>query len=156
LLNGGGMRPAHGLASLPALALVATLGTAAGLSGYAFVYARGSSYLTDDPAACNNCHVMRAQYDGWRNGPHHAAATCNDCHTPSAPFAKYLVKALNGWHHSTAFTSGAFKDVITLRASSREVVEGQCKTCHADLVAAMEGGGEVSCIRCHDSVGHLR
>jgi cytochrome c nitrite reductase small subunit len=150
------MQPAHGIASLPFLALAATLGVAAGVSGYTFVYARGSDYVTDDPNACANCHVMRAQFDGWRNGPHHAAATCNDCHTPSNPAAKYVVKALNGWHHSKAFTTGAFPDVIQIRASSRAIVEANCKHCHADLVAEMTDGGEVSCIRCHDSVGHLR
>jgi cytochrome c nitrite reductase small subunit len=149
------MRP-HGIVGIPTLALVAALGAVAGIGGYTFVYARGGDYVTDDPAACANCHVMRAEYDGWRNGPHHAAATCNDCHTPSGALAKYVVKTLNGWHHSKAFTTGAFPDVIQMRASSRAVVEAQCKTCHADLVAEMSRGGEVSCIRCHESVGHLR
>jgi cytochrome c nitrite reductase small subunit len=144
----------RGVATLPALLLTAGLGAAAGLGAYTFHYAKGSSYLTDDPAACNNCHVMSAHVDGWRRGPHHAAATCNDCHTPSGA-AKYVVKALNGWHHSKAFTSGDYPASIQLRASSREIVEGQCRHCHADLVAGVDGEG-VSCIRCHDSVGHLR
>lgn len=35
------------------------LGTAfvAGIGGYTFVYAKGGSDLTNDPAACANCHV---------------------------------------------------------------------------------------------------
>ena len=37
-----------------------------GIGAYTFVYARGASYLTNDPAACVNCHVMREPYDGWR------------------------------------------------------------------------------------------
>ena len=36
---------------LPALALGLALGTAAGVGGFTFVYARGYSYLLDDPAA---------------------------------------------------------------------------------------------------------
>jgi cytochrome c nitrite reductase small subunit len=48
-----------------AIALGAAIGLAVGVGGYTFVYARGGSYLTDDPAACANCHVMREQYDGW-------------------------------------------------------------------------------------------
>ncbi len=144
------------LLSFPALALAALLGVAAGIGGYAIVYAKGGSYMTDDPTACANCHVMQSHYDSWRKGPHHAAAVCNDCHTPFAPVAKYAVKALNGWHHSKAFTTGVYPDAIRMRETSRAVVEGQCRHCHADFVAGMEAGGEVSCIRCHDSVGHLR
>ena len=29
-------------------------------------YAQGFSYLSDDPAACANCHIMREHYDGWQ------------------------------------------------------------------------------------------
>jgi cytochrome c nitrite reductase small subunit len=142
--------------SIVALALAALLGVAAGVGGYTFVYARGGSYLTDDPAACANCHPMQGYHDGWVRGPHHAAAVCNDCHTPDNPVAKYVVKALNGWHHSSAFTTGEYPDVIRIRERSREVVEGQCRRCHAALVASMPGAGDTSCLRCHDSVGHLR
>ncbi len=142
--------------SFPVLALAAVMGVAAGLGGYTFVFAKGASYATDDPTACANCHVMQSRYDGWRNGPHHAAAVCNDCHAPTSPLAKYAVKARNGWHHSKAFTTGDFPDVILMSEASRAVVEGQCRACHADVVASMDTGGEVSCIRCHESVGHLR
>ena len=40
-------------------------GVALGVGGYTFVYARGASYLTNDPAACVNCHVMREHPDGF-------------------------------------------------------------------------------------------
>jgi cytochrome c nitrite reductase small subunit len=149
------MRTGTGAVALPMMAIVALAGAAAGIGGYTFFYARGASYLTDDPTACANCHVMQQQYDGWVRGPHHAVAVCNDCHVPSNPVAKAVVKTLNGWHHSSAFTTGDYPDAIVIRETSKAVVEGQCKTCHADLVAAM-GGEDVSCIRCHDSVGHLR
>jgi cytochrome c nitrite reductase small subunit len=144
-----------GAVALPILALTALAGVALGVGGYTFVYAQGSSYLTDDPAACANCHVMQQQYDGWRKGPHHHAAVCNDCHVPSGAVQRVAVKLLNGWHHSSAFTTGDYPDAILLRERSRSVVEERCQTCHADLVAAMGGPG-VSCIRCHESVGHAR
>jgi len=155
------MAAARGAITLPMLALTGLLGLAAGIGGYTFLYAQGGAYLTDDPAACANCHVMQAQYDGWLRGPHHHAAVCNDCHVPSGAVARYAVKALNGWHHSSAFTTGNYPDAIRIRESSRQIVEGQCRACHADLVASMEGGGmqagdAISCIRCHESVGHLR
>jgi cytochrome c nitrite reductase small subunit len=68
------------------------LGVAAGLllglGGYTFVYARGASYLTNDPQACVNCHVMREQFDGWQRSSHRRAAVCNDCHAPHDLFGK--------------------------------------------------------------------
>ena len=53
------------------------IGVAVGIGVYTFAYAKGWSYLTDDPAACANCHVMREQYDGWLKSSHRAVATCN-------------------------------------------------------------------------------
>ncbi|MBE2216221.1 MAG: NapC/NirT family cytochrome c, partial [Opitutaceae bacterium] len=58
-----------------------TLGAALGICGYTFIYAKGYSYLVNDPAACANCHVMEEQYSGWMKSSHRAVATCNDCHT---------------------------------------------------------------------------
>jgi cytochrome c nitrite reductase small subunit len=63
---------------LASLAASALLGTLLGSGVYTFVSAHGASYLSNDPAVCVNCHVMREQYDGWLHGSHHAVATCND------------------------------------------------------------------------------
>ena len=49
---------------------------------YTFAYARGWAYMTDDPRACANCHVMNEQYDGWIKSSHRSVAVCNDCHVP--------------------------------------------------------------------------
>ena len=136
------------------------IGTAAGIGGYTFIYARGASYLTDDPAACANCHVMQDHYDAWRKSSHHAAATCNDCHTPHDFVGKYSTKALNGFHHSLAFTSGRFHEPIQIGERNRSITEAACRRCHADIVQAIDTvhreGESLSCLRCHDSVGHLR
>ncbi|ACG72196.1 cytochrome c nitrate reductase, small subunit [Anaeromyxobacter sp. K] len=151
------MRKGSSLLSLPVVLLAAAAGAAVGVGGYAFAYAKGTSYLGNDPATCSNCHVMSGHYAGWQASAHHAVATCNDCHTPAATVSKYAVKAENGWHHSMAFTVGGFPDVIRARAESSAVIEGQCRHCHAQIVDAMTGGRDgVSCIRCHASVGHLR
>lgn len=144
-----------------ALIVVGVLfGVAAGLAGYTFVYARGSSYLTDDPRACANCHVMQEQYDGWIKSSHRSVAVCNDCHTPHTFFAKYGTKALNGYHHSFAFTSGEFDEPIRIKARNLAVTEQACRSCHGDVVEAIDHPGpttgQLSCVRCHHSVGHLR
>lgn len=143
------------LFSVP-LALAATIGIALGVGAYAFHYAKGTSYMGNDPATCGNCHVMQGHLSGWEAAPHHRIATCNDCHTPASPVAKYVVKALNGYHHSMAFTFGGYPENIRARPESRAVVEANCRRCHADLVEDVAHGGDVSCVRCHASVGHLR
>ncbi|MFX3828794.1 NapC/NirT family cytochrome c, partial [Streptococcus suis] len=80
-----------GLSAAGAL-LCALLGIAMGAGGFTFVYGQGFSYLSNDPKACVNCHIMREQYDGWSRSSHHAVATCNDCHTPHALIPKYASK----------------------------------------------------------------
>jgi cytochrome c nitrite reductase small subunit len=133
------------------------LGGAAGVGGYTFVYARGASYLGNDPQTCANCHVMQGHLDAWQKGSHHAVATCNDCHAPHDVLGKYLVKGENGFRHSLAFTTQRFHEPLRIRDSNREVTEGACRSCHADVVTAMDGGGHAepaSCTSCHAGVGH--
>ena len=136
------------------------IGVAVGLGGYTFAYARGWSYLTDDPRACANCHVMNEQYDGWLKASHRAVAVCNDCHTPHDFVGKYYTKARNGFWHSFYFTTQSFHEPIAIGRASRQVAEDSCRRCHDGIVQAMgtpshAGTSELSCIRCHGSVGHL-
>ncbi len=140
-----------------AVFLALILGATLGLGAYTFVYARGYSYLTNNPAACANCHVMQDYYSGWMKSPHHAAATCNDCHTPHDLLGKYTVKALNGFSHSLAFTVGFIPDAIVIKNQSETVAEGACRSCHGALTEAIEGvhsQQDISCLRCHAGVGH--
>jgi cytochrome c nitrite reductase small subunit len=39
------------------------MGIPAGIGAFTFVYAKGFSYLSTDPRACVNCHIMNRQYD---------------------------------------------------------------------------------------------
>ncbi|HEY3352383.1 MAG TPA: NapC/NirT family cytochrome c, partial [Polyangia bacterium] len=84
--------------------LAVLAGAFAGLGLFTFNYAAGTAYLSNDPAACANCHLMNDQFESWRKGPHHAVATCNDCHVPPQFPAKYVAKARNGYHHSMGIT----------------------------------------------------
>jgi cytochrome c nitrite reductase small subunit len=136
-----------------AIAVTVLLGAAAGLGIFTFVYAKGASYLGSDPAACANCHIMREHFDAWRKSSHHAVAGCNDCHAPPSGPRKYWVKAVNGFNHSYAFTTGDFVEPLRITRRNREVTEEQCRHCHGDVVHAM-GTAEIACIRCHDAVGH--
>lgn len=141
------------------LLLAALVGGIVGLGGFTFLYAEGHSYLSDDPDACVNCHVMRDVYNGWHNGTHKAVATCNDCHTPHTFPAKYVVKGLNGWNHSVAFTTNDFPEPIRITALNRQVALDNCLYCHAELVTAIshtESASPTDCLTCHAGVGHGR
>jgi len=131
------------------------LGAPLGIATFTFGYAKGASYLTNDPAACANCHIMSEQYAGWQKSSHHAVAVCNDCHAPADFIGKYYTKATNGFWHSFYFTTGTFPDPIRIRDRNRAVTEGACRRCHGDMVEALDHGAEeVACLRCHNSVGH--
>lgn len=137
------------------LAVCVSLGLVAGTGLFTFSYAEGVSYLSDAPAACANCHVMNDHYQDWQRGSHHAVAVCNDCHAPESLIPKYAVKAINGWNHSVAFTTGRFEDPFQITAMNLRVTEQSCRRCHADLVHAIDpGAAELSCLRCHAGVGH--
>ena len=144
--------------SLPALVLCILVGTLLGTGAFTVRYAEGFSYLSNDPKACVNCHIMRDQYDGWQKASHHAVATCNDCHVPHAFVPKYLVKAENGFSHSKAFTLQDFPEPIHLRPVSLKILEKNCVHCHHDLVNDIlghdsTGADSTSCVRCHAAVG---
>jgi cytochrome c nitrite reductase small subunit len=134
------------------------VGLLMGIGIFTFGYAKGYSYMTDDPQACNNCHVMHEQYDGWLKSSHRKAAVCNDCHAPYGLAHKYFTKALNGFNHSLAFTTGRFPDRIRITGRNARVSEQSCMKCHQEITDGIQGGrahGEaVHCTKCHQSVGH--
>ncbi|MDR1808177.1 MAG: cytochrome c nitrite reductase small subunit [Propionibacteriaceae bacterium] len=135
------------------------LGTAAGVAGFTLYYADAAAYLGSDPATCTNCHVMQPVYDAWTHGPHARVATCNDCHLPHDNIVhKYYVKAEDGFLHVSKFTLGLYPENIRIRQSSLAVTNQACLSCHADLTdsmfQAMGAGEEITCTRCHSTVGH--
>ncbi len=136
----------------------AILGSLAGAGTYTVRTSGATAYLSDDPKACAQCHVMRDSYDGWQKSSHHAAATCNDCHTPHGLVPKYLSKAENGFWHSKGFTLDDFHEPIRIRAKNFLALDANCRTCHAELVAEVTTRHPVDepfgCVRCHAAVGH--
>ena len=141
------------------LALTGLIGGILGLGGFTFAYAEGGSYFSDNPQACVNCHIMQEVFDGWNHGSHKAVATCNDCHTPHTFLAKYVVKGINGWNHSVAFTTGDFPEPIQITELNRDVAQANCLYCHGSLVTAISHEGSddpTDCLICHAGVGHGR
>ena len=143
------------------IAASALVGLLAGIGSYTFVYAKGYSYLTNDPRACANCHVMQDHFDAWTRGSHRSVAGCNDCHTPPGLVPKYLTKARNGFWHSFYFTTGRYPDPLRITPRNHDVTEQACRKCHREVTLAIDplhapgGKGGLECSSCHREVGHI-
>jgi cytochrome c nitrite reductase small subunit len=135
------------------------LGIPLGVGAFTFGYAKGFSYLSTDPKACINCHIMNQQYDAWLKSGHRHVATCVDCHLPHEGLAKWIAKADEGFRHSSAFTLQNFKEPIEITPADRKHVLENCVRCHADLVESIHFSPsahepEIDCLHCHSTAGH--
>jgi cytochrome c nitrite reductase small subunit len=154
------MNPAdreHGIVAWKVLAIL--LGVLGGLGAFTMHYAKATSYLSSDPAACANCHIMQREFDGWQKSSHHAVAGCIDCHLPAELPGKLLAKGLNGYHHSKAFTLQNFAEPIRLTEKNSEILQDNCLRCHDDMLHDLVAGATtdrdaVRCVHCHAGVGH--
>lgn len=137
-----------------------TAGLVLGMGVFTFHTAKGTSYLSNDPRACVNCHVMNEYYDSWQKSSHHAVATCNDCHVPEGFVAKWIAKGEHGWNHSYAFTTQKFHEPIRTKRKSFNDLQDNCLRCHGELVSQIAGrrtlteDDPLNCLRCHRAVGH--
>lgn len=125
-----------------------------------FIYADGMSYLTNNPAACVNCHSMNPQYEAWQASSHRSVAVCNDCHAHGNFLEKYSQKAVNGFLHSFAFTTGWHPEPIRIKNFNLEIAKRACLTCHGPLVETSRfdhlSFGDKDCLKCHREVGHRK
>lgn len=141
------------------IASLASLGAFVGMGIYVASISRAASYLSDDPEACINCHIMTPMYASWQHSSHGRVTNCNDCHVPHDSVArKYWFKAMDGSRHSVLFTLRMEPQVIRARSESVEVIQANCVRCHADQVhtATVEPEFARSCIECHREVPHGR
>lgn len=150
----------------------ALVGVLAGSGAYTASQAKALSYLSNDPKACVNCHVMREVFDDWQKGSHHHVALCVDCHLPHDFVGKYLTKVEHGWNHSRAFTLQDFHEPIQIGARSLAVAEHNCVGCHFSLIGGVreaqtayddahanlkaDAHGTYGCTHCHQGIGHGR
>lgn len=150
-----------------ALPVAIALGAAVGLLVLVFHVSRASSYLSDNPETCVNCHVMATQYATWFHSRHRVVATCNDCHVPHDNKVRhYAFKASDGARHAFMFTFRLEPQVIRIHSAGQRVVQENCIRCHAasvhvtqlsevrgDDVHAEEG---LRCWACHRETPHGR
>lgn len=149
------------------LPVMLVMGIFAGLVMLILRLSNAPSYLSDDPVACMNCHVMAPQYATWQRGSHGRVATCNDCHVPQDNFARtYYFKAQDGLRHASVFTFRLEPQVIQIKQAGKEVVQENCLRCHDHLtslarlgtqsfVETQHGEGK-ACWDCHREVPHGR
>lgn len=149
------------------MAATLAVGSFLGLGFYILKLSNAASYLSDDPKACINCHVMTPQYLTWNKSSHREVASCNDCHVPQDNvFNQYYFKAMDGLYHSTIFTLRAEPEVIVARAASAEVIQNNCIRCHdtritdPKIAATVENHDfhrtDRTCWECHREVPHGR
>ncbi|MBS4027408.1 MAG: cytochrome c nitrite reductase small subunit [Ignavibacteriales bacterium] len=149
--------------------LPATLvfGTLLGIGFTVLRVSNATSYLSDDPKACVNCHVMSPQYATWQHGSHARVASCNDCHVPhDNVLKKYLFKAQDGLRHSFMFTFRLEPQVIHVKAAGIVAIQNNCQRCHQNLIHNISiknvtgenykvGNGHL-CWDCHRETPHGR
>ena len=116
------------------LPLILLGGIGTGLGAYTVYMSRAYSYLSDDPSACVNCHIMTPYHHSWMHSPHANWTNCNDCHVPhSSMLAKYYFEAKDGLYHSYVFTLRNEPMAIRPRTESYEVIMDKCIRCHSQL-----------------------
>lgn len=122
--------------------------------------ANATSYLSDEPQACINCHVMTDAYASWQRGSHGRVAVCVDCHVPHDNIAaKYAYKARDGLKHSYVFTMRQEPQVLELSAGAVPVVQANCVNCHSHqlMMIRLAGTSERRCWDCHHNIhGEVR
>jgi len=121
-----------------------------------FIYSKGYSYLSDDPRACVNCHVMQDHFYAYEKSSHHNVANCNSCHTPDGFFQKYTSKAINGWNHGVGFTTGNYPWPLKKTKYNQDITNKACLKCHSGIVSHINIKPQANCIQCHSEVGHMK
>ena len=136
-----------------------------GIALWIFYVSNATSYFSDKPETCINCHVMYSQYASWQHSSHFRVANCNDCHVPHTnPLRKYLFKANDGLRHSLWFTMHWEPQAIRIKDAGINVVQENCIRCHGNLVDMVsivevtgdnqkEGKGKL-CWDCHRETPH--
>lgn len=129
---------------------------------------RAHTYLTDEPSACVNCHIMSPYYASWMHSSHGRDATCNDCHVPQENFVKkWAFKGLDGVKHVAAFVTNGERQVIQAHPMSSQVIMNNCIRCHEQLNTEFVNTGKLdymtlqtqngmACWDCHRDVPHGR
>ncbi|OPX29763.1 MAG: cytochrome c nitrite reductase small subunit [Candidatus Cloacimonas sp. 4484_143] len=120
-----------------------------------------TSYASEEPETCMNCHVMSTQYASWTHSSHFGEANCIDCHLPHDNFVhKLYFKANDGLRHSFIFLTRTEPEAIMIKKGGAVVVQENCIRCHKDVVTQiggmLQGVENRKCWDCHRFTPHGR
>ena len=149
------------------IVLLVLAGVVCGLVGLFMYLLRAHTYfISDNPSACVNCHIMTPYYATWSHSSHGRDATCNDCHVPHQNLAVYYgFKAMDGLKHTAYFLAHAERQAPKAEDLTGQVVMDNCIRCHTQLnqefvttgrkgyMQQQREGGKV-CWDCHRNVPH--
>jgi len=147
---------------------IAAGGIICGLVIYTAYAFRITSYLSDEPATCMNCHVMAPYYATWSHSSHGRNTTCNDCHVPNDNVVrKWLFKGTDGIRHASVFLMKGEPQVIQAIDGSSSVIMNNCIRCHGQLNTGFVKTGRINypmaktgegkaCWDCHRETPHGR
>lgn len=153
--------------TLQKIAILAFL-IAVGFFIYLIVAAKAFSYLSEDPKACINCHVMNTQYATWQHSSHAQRATCVECHLPTDGVVnKYMAKARDGFNHTLAFTLDTYDHAMRISDDGASRVQKNCISCHKSVTSVIGSNADKyhnfddsnvengrKCWSCHKQVPH--
>ncbi len=157
------LKPAPGWRTIASI----TGGIIVGLGIYILYISNAVSYISDDPRACVNCHIMSPQFATWERSSHGRDTNCNDCHVPHDNFfRKYYFKANDGLRHATMFTLRMEPQVIRIKEAGKKAVQENCIRCHSNNIhpialraisaKSIFDEGDRYCWDCHREVPHGR
>jgi cytochrome c nitrite reductase small subunit len=141
-------------------------GIIAGLAAYTLYASRAWAYLSDQPSACVNCHIMAPYYATWSHSSHGRDVTCSDCHIPhDNPARKWYFKSTDGIKHAAAFTLRKEPQVIQAKPGSDNIIRQNCIRCHTQLNTEFVKTGRTEapakmadestrCWHCHRNIPH--
>jgi len=152
------------------IAATVTAVIAVGVLLYLVNISRATSYLSENPKTCINCHVMNPQYATWQHSAHARVARCVDCHLPAGHgLETYMAKASDGLHHAWAFTFNEFGQRIRISEKGKKRVQANCIACHARIVDTLvsnrdrfhdftnpQASADILCWDCHRETPHGR
>lgn len=147
--------------------ILVLVGILLGLGLMIFRLSNAVAYMSDDPEACINCHVMTPQYATWIHSSHRDRANCNDCHVPHDNIVRKLwFKANDGMRHAYMFTFRLEPQVIKVKDAGKTVLQENCIRCHLNQLGSSsiasitlkdsESGKGHLCWDCHREVPHGR
>lgn len=136
------------------IAIWAMAGVVFGMAVVVTRMANATSYLSESPETCMNCHVMTDAYATWQRGSHAHVTVCTDCHVPHTNHvAGVAFKATDGLKHSYVFTLRLEPQVLRLSPGAVPVVQENCLRCHSEQLSMIRlaGAGERKCWDCHEN-----